>query len=100
MDSQNQREIYLEYIYEYGLEQGPDPALIEFVENLLKDFPKEYFDTEDLLADVGYCMVFIEQNPALPRLNFYILVDRALQAGFYVSDETNSGIYSPTLLRL
>ncbi|OJJ22824.1 hypothetical protein BKI52_00290 [marine bacterium AO1-C] len=98
IDAQSYGTIYEEYIYEYGLEYGPDPALLAFVEELLGEFPKEYFDTEDLLADVGHHMVFIEQNPALPHLDFHILIDRALRAGFYVSDETNSGIYNPRLL--
>jgi len=42
--------------------------------------------------------VFIEQSQSLPRLDFHILIDKALEAGFYISDETNGGFYNPSLL--
>ncbi|HAS43640.1 MAG TPA: hypothetical protein DCS93_24380 [Microscillaceae bacterium] len=98
IDGKNYGKIYKEYVYGYGMGFGPDPDLYQFVKDLLEDFPKEYFDTEDLLEDVGYHTVFIEQNQALPRLDFHILIDKALKAGFYISDETNGGFYNPSLL--
>ena len=79
--------------------EDPNPDLLHFTQQLLKDFPKEYFDTDDLEGDVSGVMVVIEKNQKLPHLNFNIVIDRALNAGLYVVDTVNARVYDPTKLK-
>lgn len=91
-------ELYTEYVYGCEMEDAPNPDLLQFIQELLKDFPKEYFDSYDLEDDVGGIMVVIEKSRELPRLDFNIVIDRALNAGFYVVDTVNKRVYNPTQL--
>lgn len=99
IDSDNYGKKYEEYAFGYGLEalnkKGQDPELMDFVRELLISCPEEYFFTESLLNDVGYQCVFIEGIPNQNQIDFTLLIDKALNKGFYVTDETNGGIYAP-----
>jgi hypothetical protein len=92
---------YEEYIYGYGLDtsenQGRDPDLIKFIKELLVNFPEEYFETESLLDDIGSHAVFIEGKPKQNNIDFNVIIKIALEKGFYVTNETNGGLYTPKL---